>query len=363
LNFTTPLLQEHLKSSAKLINFHGWEMPINYGSQIAEHNTVRNSCGIFDVSHMTILDLSGKENLEFIKYLLANDVASLKEECDALYSPMLNHEGGIKDDLIIYSMKFGFRMIVNCATREKDLAWISKIASSFEVIVKERQDLAMVALQGPKSDNVLKQCIDEISFSKLQKKKTFQGIITKETMITRTGYTGEKGVEILLPKEKATDLWNNVIKAGARPIGLGARDTLRLEAGMNLYGFEMDEMISPLECNMSLYVSLEDKNREFIGKNSYIMKKDSNDYSVLKGMLIDDKAIIRNGQKVFIENGGMNISGVVTSGSFSPSLLKGIALVRIPEAKSTKCFAEVRGKKIRGILGKPKFMKEGKSIF
>ena len=346
-----------------MVDFHGWEMPINYGSQISEHHYVRKACGIFDVSHMTIIDVLDNGANDFMKKLLANDVSNLKEDYDALYSPLLNINGGIKDDLIVSLMPFGFRMVVNCATRSKDLDWIKEISSDFKVDIKEREDLAMIALQGPKSENIIKDCINEKSYAVLEKKKSFQGLLLDEIMISRTGYTGEKGFEIISSKEIIKNIWKQAIKANAKPIGLGARDTLRLEAGMNLYGYEMDESISPLECNMSYYVSLKDKNRDFIGKNSYIMKKKLNNHTVLKGVLIDDRVIIRRGQEIYVEGPKGLITGIVTSGSFSPTLQKSIALVRVPKTDITSCYALVRGKKVNAALGEPRFINQGKSIF
>ena len=344
------------------MDFHGWQMPINYGSQIEEHNAVRNSCGIFDVSHMVFIDIKGDESLKFIKYLLANDVAALKEECDALYTPMLNALGGILDDLIIYLMPFGYRMVMNCATKEKDINWIKKNAQGFQVNIIERNDLSMIAIQGPKWEEIISKCLDKEICLRIKEKKSFEGILSNEMLIAKTGYTGEKGIEVLAPTEDILVLWTKALNASAIPIGLGARDTLRLEAGMNLYGFEMNETTSPLECNMSWCVSLKDKNRDFIGKNSYIMMKNLNNFSVLKGIAVNDKVIIRNGQEIFLEDSDKSI-GIVTSGSFSPTLQKSIALVRVPQSASGSCYAVIRGKKVKGVLGKPKFVKEGKSIF
>jgi aminomethyltransferase len=348
-------------SSAKIVDFHGWDMPINYGSQISEHEAVRNNCGIFDVSHMTILDFEGLEVKKFLRYLLANDINKLKENCDGLYSAMLNDSGGVIDDLIAYKMPFGYRLVVNCATRGEDLKWITSHKNKFEVSMTERKDLCMLAIQGPKSIEVLSKCPAPLVRS-LETKKRQQGVIEKEMFAAKTGYTGELGFEVILPNEQARFLWDNAVTAGAKPIGLAARDTLRLEAGMNLYGFEMDETISPLECNMEWTVSLKDEDRNFMGKEAFIKKKKEKNNHHLVGILLEERAIIRTGQKIFLDK-DRSLNGIVTSGTYSPTLKKSIALARIPKSNKEVCFAEVRGKIIEAKIGKPSFIKQGKIIF
>ena len=361
MNLKTPLYNKHLKSSAKIVDFHGWDMPINYGSQISEHEAVRNNCGIFDVSHMTILDFEGLEVKKFLRYLLANDINKLKENCDGLYSAMLNDSGGVIDDLIAYKMPFGYRLVVNCATRGEDLKWITSHKNKFEVSMTERKDLCMLAIQGPKSIEVLSKCPAPLVRS-LETKKRQQGVIEKEMFAAKTGYTGELGFEVILPNEQARFLWDNAVTAGAKPIGLAARDTLRLEAGMNLYGFEMDETISPLECNMEWTVSLKDEDRNFMGKEAFIKKKKKKNNHHLVGILLEERAIIRTGQKIFLDK-DRSLNGIVTSGTYSPTLKKSIALARIPKSNKEVCFAEVRGKIIEAKIGKPSFIKQGKIIF
>ncbi len=329
-------------------------MPIHYGSQIKEHEIVRNTCGIFDVSHMTILDFSGNQSKSFLRKLLSNDIEKLKEVSDGLYSAMLNDKGYVLDDLIVYKMKFGYRLIVNCATRDKDMSWINEKLINWDVSMEERPDLSILSIQGPKTNQVLSSLENDLFITALNK-RPFSGACMDQTLITRTGYTGEKGVEVVLPDEEARALWGDILSSGAKPIGLGARDTLRLEAGFNLYGNEMDETISPLECNMDWTVDLDDINRDFIGKSSYIDLKKQTSHSVQKGLIFEEKIIVRPGQDIYFEENS-SYQGIVTSGSYSPTLKKPIALARMSINNDDYCYAQVRGKKIRAKITKPKFL-------
>ena len=250
-----------------MVDFYGWNMPLNYGSQLQEHIAVRNNCGAFDISHMTFLDFQGKNCKSFLRTLLANDISNLEDDGDGMYSAMLNESGGVIDDLIIYKMPFGYRLIVNCATRRKDIKWISNHIDDSSVVMLERKDLSMLAIQGPKYNEVISHCLPSSLLTELENKNTFQGVLEEDLFVTKTSYTGELGVEVMLPSKNVEEIWNSVTKNGASPVGLGARDTLRLEAGLNLYGSEMDESISPLECNMQWTVSLNDVDRNFIGKD------------------------------------------------------------------------------------------------
>ncbi len=345
-----------------MIDFHGWDMPINYGSQLSEHEQVRNSCGIFDVSHMTILDFEGKDVKEFLRKLLANDINSLNEDFDGLYSALLNESGGILDDLIAYKLESGYRLVFNCATRESDISWVVSQVGDMNVSFSERLDLSMIAMQGPDVFEVLSRCFSAETSNELKKKRPFQGLMENGTLVTTTGYTGEKGVEIMIDNEKANSLWQKAIQSGARPVGLAARDTLRLEAGMNLYGFEMDKMISPLECNMAWTVSLKDKERSFIGKEAFELKKKNGDHDLLKGLLFEDRCIVRSNQEIFFDEKKTK-KGIVTSGTYSPTLKKSIALARIVHSDKETCLAEVRGKIFTAAIGQPRFIKEGKIVF
>ena len=343
-----------------MVDFNCWSMPINYRSQLAEHAQVRNGTGIFDVSHMTIIDFEGPDSISFLKKLLSNDIGKLINDGDGLYSAMLNNSGGIIDDLIAYKMPFGYRLVVNCGTRDSDLKWINKYSKDFDVMVSERQDLAMLAIQGPNSFELLK----DLSFpiQALEEKKKLQGIVDGNIFAAKTGYTGENGFEIMLPNENAELFWTEALAGGAKPIGLGARDTLRLEAGMNLYGSEMNENISPLECNMEWTVSLEDEDRSFIGKEAFIEKKLSGKFDHLVGIILEERAILRSGQEIYFDQDKTE-KGIVTSGTYSPSLKKPIALARVPVTNKKKCFTEIRGKVLEVKIGKPGFIKEGNYIF
>ena len=361
MNKQTSLYQNHIEANAKMVDFHGWSMPINYGSQINEHNCVRENCGIFDVSHMTILDFEGEDVEQFVRTLIANDVKKLSETYEGLYSAMLNDNGGVIDDLIAYKLENGYRLVVNCATRGEDLKWISEKAKNYSVQMEERDDLSMVAIQGPKSSEVLSNCPAPI-VRELESKKKQQGVYGNDMFATKTGYTGENGFEVILPHALAVGLWRNAIKAGAQPIGLGARDTLRLEAGMNLYGFEMDDSISPFECNMAWTVDFSDEERKFYGKEALTgILKDDKQYELV-GLMLEERAILRQGQKVYFD-ADKELEGVVTSGTYSPTLKKPIALARIPSISAKICFTEMRGKEVFAKIGSPRFIREGKEIF
>ena len=345
-----------------MIDFNGWEMPIHYGSQLEEHKLVRGSCGIFDVSHMTILDIEGSEDKKFLRSLLSNDITSLQENYDGLYSAMLNDGGGVIDDLTAFKMPFGYRLVVNCATRKTDLKWIHENSERKSLTIEEREDLAMIAIQGPWTFKILSKFLSSELMANLTTKQPFQGCTDRDTLVTKTGYTGEIGVEIMLPSKKARALWAKAIDSGAYPTGLAARDTLRLEAGMNLYGSEMDETISPLECNMSWVVSLKDEDRNFIGKQSFLKKREKGDFHTLKGLVFKERSIARSHQEVYFDE-EKEIKGVVTSGSYSPTLKKSIALARIPPTHLRTCVAEIRGKTIKATVGQPRFVRKGKNIF
>jgi aminomethyltransferase len=310
---------------------------------------------------MTILDFKGDDAETFVRKLISNDIKKLTEPYAGLYSAMVNEQGGVIDDLIAYKMENGYRLVVNCATRGEDLKWISSKSRNFKVEMTERDDLSMIAVQGPRSLDVLSACPAPIVRA-LEPKKRQQGVYGNNMFATKTGYTGEIGFEVILPHEQAVNLWQNAIDAGAVPVGLGARDTLRLEAGMNLYGFEMDEFITPFECNMSWTVDFSDSDRDFYGKKALenILKEEN--YNELVGIMLDERTILRQGQKLWF-NENKDLDGIVTSGTYSPTLKKPIALARIPKADLKSCFTEVRDKKVFAKIGSPKFIKEGKEIF
>lgn len=354
----TPLYQDHLQAGAKIVDFAGWDMPIHYGSQIEEHHQVRNDAGMFDVSHMTIVDMKGEKVKDFLKNLLANNIDKCGTPGKALYSCMLNHDGGVIDDLITYYMADDwFRTVVNAATRDKDITWIEQQAHDYGVAITVRDDLAMIAVQGPKARDKAMSCLDSECADKAAGLKPFVAADCGEMFIARTGYTGEDGFEIMLPREQASPLWNKLSAAGVKPIGLGARDTLRLEAGMNLYGTDMDEQISPLAAGLAWTIAWEPQDRAFIGRSALEKSRDTNDQKFV-GLVLTGKGVIRNHQKVVVEGIG---EGEVTSGSFSPTLGKSIAMARVPKSTGDEVMVEIRNKLIPAKVVKPTFVRNGKS--
>ncbi len=353
----TPLYDQHLAMGAKMVDFSGWDMPIHYGSQLQEHHQVRRDAGMFDVSHMTVLDLQGDTVRPFLSYLLANDVARLTNSGDALYSCMLNEDGGVIDDLIVYYMREDwFRMVVNAATRDKDLAWIYAHAEQFQVSTMERVDLAMIAVQGPNAQTRLRAVLGD-NAAGVDTLKPFSAGEFAGLFIARTGYTGEDGFEIMLPNDEATTLWQNLHRQGVAPIGLGARDTLRLEAGMNLYGTDLDETTSPLESGLEWTVAWEPAERDFIGRMALERQRREGVSRKFVGLLLEERGVLRNHQRVIVDG----IEGEITSGSFSPTLGRAIALARVPVDAGSRCEVEIRGKRIPLREVKPPFVRNGKS--
>ncbi|MDH5483655.1 MAG: glycine cleavage system aminomethyltransferase GcvT [Gammaproteobacteria bacterium] len=360
----TVLFDKHVQQGGKIVDFAGWQMPINYGSQIEEHHQVRQDAGMFDVSHMTVVDLTGSRVKAFLQYLLANDVARLKQPGKALYSCMLNEQGGVIDDLIIYGMAINdsaedwVRMVVNAGTRDKDLAWITKQAAAFDVDVKEGSGLAMIAVQGPNAiEKALKVMPLDVSQAAAGLGR-FEGAASGEWFVGRTGYTGEDGFEIILPDSEAMGFWDALFKAGVKPCGLGARDTLRLEAGMNLYGTDMDESTSPLISGLGWTIAWEPADRDFIGRQALEQEKAAGVAQKLVGLVLEDKGVLRGHQKVIVAGAG---EGETTSGTFSPSLKQAIALARVPAATAEQCQVEIRGKLLNARVVKPVFVRDGKS--
>ncbi len=355
----TPLHDLHVSLNARMVDFGGWDMPINYGSQIDEHHFIRQDAGMFDVSHMTIVDLKGDKVKEFLQKLLANDVARLKDSGKALYSCMLNEDGGVIDDLITYYINDTFyRTVVNASTREKDLAWINKQAEPFGVDVIERDDYAMIAVQGPNARAKAHKALGDDAEEKLNDMAPFYIRDYGDLSVARTGYTGEDGYEIMLPEKDASALWSRLLEADVKPCGLGARDTLRLEAGMNLYGNDMDETISPLEAGLGWTVAWEPAERDFIGRKAIAKQKEQGVERKLVGLVLEDKGVLRDHQKVIVD--GLE-AGEVTSGSFSPTLSKAIAFARVPKDTGDKCKVEMRGKQLTARVVKPPFVRNGKS--
>jgi aminomethyltransferase len=352
----TVLYNKHLESKAKMVDFGGWDMPVHYGSQINEHHQVRREAGVFDVSHMTVIDLSGTKVREFLQYLLANDVGRLKKPGKALYSCLLNEQGGVIDDLIVYFQADNqFRMVVNAATRAKDIAWITQQSQAFGLKIRERDDLAMLAVQGPQARDIVNSLLkNDLSLETLA--PFYATWNNDELFVARTGYTGEDGFEIILPAQQTTDFWDNLLKAGVNPIGLGARDTLRLEAGMNLYGTDMDENYSPLESGLGWTVAFEPKERHFIGRNALEIQRDKGGHPIMVGLVLRDKGILRGHQIVSTPNG----EGQITSGSFSPTLGVSIAFARLPAGQYEQVMVTIRNKQLPAQVVKPPFVRRGK---
>ena len=334
-------------------------MPIHYGSQIEEHHAVRQAAGMFDVSHMTIVDISGAAATEYLQKLLANDVAKLTDMGKALYSGMLNENGGVIDDLIVYRTESGYRAVVNCATREKDLAWMEQQAAGFDVMLNERPELGIVSIQGPQAIAAVKTVLTEQA-ALIDSLGVFFAKPAGEWFIARTGYTGEDGLEIMVPNGEIAEFWQAVLDAGVRACGLGARDTLRLEAGMNLYGSDMDESVSPLESAMGWTVAWQPQTRDFIGRAALAEQKSAGVSQKLVGLVLETRGVLRGHQKVIAENGEI---GEITSGTFSPTLGYSIALARVPAAVGDSAKVEIRGKQLDVKVVRPPFVRNGVRVY
>ena len=361
----TVLNEVHRDLQARMVPFGDWDMPVNYGSQIEEHHAVRQHAGMFDVSHMQALDLKGSRARDLLRFLLANDVAKLKAPGKALYSCMLNERGGVIDDLIVYFMQDDwFRLVVNAGTAEKDIAWISRHAVEFDVGVQVRDDLAMIAVQGPeareKTIPLLQKFSDDAFAKAASELKIFSATGQGDWFVGRTGYTGEDGFEVLMPDTEAIDFWLALKDAGVQPCGLGARDTLRLEAGMNLYGSDMDEDTSPLEAGLSWTVALEPEDRKFIGRQPLEALKAAGNLKKFVGLILQGRGVLRDHQKLF---DGEKQVGEITSGGFSPTLNKAIAFARIEAGASSELSVEIRGKKLPVETVRLPFARAGKACY
>ena len=352
----TVLNATHRALGAKMVDFGGWDMPLNYGSQIEEHHAVRRDAGMFDVSHMTVVDLHGANTRAFLRRLLANSVDKLKVSGKALYSCMLTETGGVIDDLIVYFLSEDFfRVVVNAATRDKDLPWIESQAAAFDVKVTERKDLAMIAVQGPQARAKVQSLLTPVTREKAIKIGKFVACEGDGLFIARTGYTGEDGYEIIVPENQAADLWNRLLAAGVKPAGLGARDTLRLEAGMNLYGQDMDESVTPWEAGLAWTVAL-DAGRDFIGRVVLEQQQAQGVPREMIGLVMDDKGVLRHGQRVVTAHG----DGEILSGTFSPTLGKAIAFARVPAGTRGSAQVDIRGKLVPVRVVKYPFVRENK---
>jgi aminomethyltransferase len=356
----TPLAQIHIAAGARMVDFGGWEMPLAYGSQLEEHHAVRTQAGMFDVSHMQSVDVTGSGATAFLRRLIANDVAKLTTVGRALYSCMLNPEGGVIDDLIVYF--FGperYRIVVNAATAEKDIDWMRKVAQAeaLDVVIAPRPDLAMIAVQGPVARAALWTARPAWRAATEPLAAFNAAFVDADTLVARTGYTGEDGFEIVLPADHIGALWNDLAAGGVRPCGLGARDTLRLEAGMNLYGQDMDEATLPAQAGLSWTVSLKDPERHFVGRDAV---EAFNRPAAFVGLKLSERGVMRAHMAVRSAQG----DGEITSGTMSPTLGVSVAFARMPGGVSAgqSVEVEIRGKWIPATVCKLPFVRNGKAV-
>ena len=349
----TPLNKSHIELGAKMVNFSNWEMPISYSSLIEEHNAVRNTVGIFDVSHMSVFDFDGDNQVAFFKKIFANDIKKIYKDDKAIYGALLNEEGGILDDLIIYHANNKFRLVSNCSTREQNRQWFEKHAVEFGVKVMERSDMGILAIQGPDALNKILE-IKEID-NQVNTLQSFRCMFEGDKLYARTGYTGEDGLELIVPTKDINHLWDQALELGCTPIGLGARDTLRLEAGLNLYGNDMTINNHPYESNMGWTIDMSDENREFIGKDA-LLSIDQSKSQIIVGIILQDKGVLRSGYEITHEQG----KGVVLSGSYSPTLQSSIGLARVDQGYKENGKVMIRNKLLNIDFVSPRFLGQGK---
>ena len=356
----TPLFELHRELGARIVDFGGWDMPVQYSSQIGEHHAVRRAAGVFDVSHMCVVDLKGVRVRAFLRMLVANDVDKLLRPGKALYTCMLNESGGVVDDLIVYYLSDSwFRLVVNAGTRDKDLAWIRRHAREFDVSIVERTELAMLAIQGPEARGKAAKLLSRVGAATAMELDTFVGREIDGWFVARTGYTGEDGFEVMLPASDAVRVWRELNALGVASCGLGARDTLRLEAGMNLYGNDMDEKTHPFESGLAWTVAMEPSERRFIGREALQAIKTQGSARKLVGLLLEDRGVLRSHQHVVVP--GLE-AGEITSGTFSPTLERSIAFARVPVGTGQQVQVDIRGKLLNAKVVKPPFVRFGKAV-
>ena len=349
----TALNKSHIELGAKMVNFSDWEMPISYSSLIEEHNAVRNTAGIFDVSHMSVFDFDGGNQVAFFEKIFANDIKKISKDNKAIYGALLNEEGGILDDLIIYHANDKFRLVSNCSTREQNKQWYEKHAVEFGVKVIERSDVGILAIQGPDALNKI-LAIKEID-AQVNNLQSFECMFEGDKLYARTGYTGEDGLELIVPTKDINHLWNQALALGCVPIGLGARDTLRLEAGLNLYGNDMTINNHPYESNLGWTIDMSDENRQFIGKDALLSIDQSKSQKIV-GIILKDKGVLRSGYEITHEQG----KGVVLSGSYSPTLQFSIGLARVDQGYQQNGKVIIRNKVLNIDFVSPRFLGQGK---
>lgn len=357
----TPLYDAHIQAGAMMVPFAGRQMPMHYGSQLEEHHFVRQSVGVFDVSHMNVVDLSGTGAKAFLQHVLANDVVRCQAPGKAIYSCMLNEQGCVIDDLIVYGCADNaYRLVLNAATHDKDMAWLEQHIHAFDARLEEQTDLAMLAVQGPQAETKALAVLPEAWKDKIKDLKPFTSVQEGDWFVARTGYTGEDGFEIMLPGSLALDFWNELLNVGVKPCGLGARDTLRLEAGMSLYGQDMDESVTPWESNLGWTLALDNEFRDFVGRGALEAQVTAGFTQKLVGLILQGRGVLRQGQRVVID--GLE-DGIITSGSFSPTLQQGIALARVPYETAGQCAVEIRGKLCPVNVVKPPFVRFGQPAY
>ena len=355
----TPLYDEHVAAGARMVEFGGWDMPLQYASALGEHHAVRQACGIFDVSHMTVVDVLGPDARSFLGRLLANDIGKLQRPGQGLYSCMLNDAGGVVDDLIVYWTRDDrFRVIVNAATRAQDLAWFARVADRDDVVLRHRDDLLMLAVQGPAARQLAAPLLPHGAGAAALALKPFEALLHDDLFVARTGYTGEDGFEVVLPVVAGMALWSALAGAGATRCGLGARDTLRLEAALNLYGQDMDASTSPLTSGLAWTVTFAPADRDFRGRTALEQQKAAGILDKLTGLLLEDRGIMRHGQRVLTPAG----EGVITSGGFSPTMERSIALARVPVEAEGACQVEIRGALRAARIVRPPFVRHGRVL-
>jgi len=359
----TPLHSRHLSASAHMGPFAGWEMPIHYGSQIEEHLQVRRAAGVFDVSHMVVADLHGHDCTVFLQTLLANDVAKLDEDGTALYSCMLNENGGVIDDLIVYRCAADhYRLVLNAGTATNDLEWIAEQSKNLAITIRRRNELAILAVQGPEARQIVAGLVGREST--LLNLPRFRSVTVDDLFIARTGYTGEDGFEVILPADQALQLWDQLLAAKVVPVGLGARDTLRLEAGLCLYGQDLDIHTTPLDSGLAWTIAWQPESRDFTGRSA-LTARSLQTNALFTGLLLEDKGVLRSGMTLLQSE---RVIGITTSGGFSPTLQRSIAFTRIDAAyveglNTAPLFVDIRGKQKSVRLVPLPFIKNGKITF
>ena len=355
----TPLYEQHIALGAEMAEIGGRVLPLHFGSQIEEHQQVRKECGMFDVSFITVIDVEGKQAKEFLQYLLANDVSLLKNEGRVLYSLVLNQQAGIVNDVLVYQTSNGYRLLFNADIPEHIIEWLTTHQSNFDVVFEVEKDRAVLSIQGPRAIAKMLEVLDAKYTELLSELKPLYGISVGDWFISRSGYTGEDGVEIVLSKTDAEQLWISLVGYGVMPIGMRARDTLRLEAGYNLYGADMDKATSPLSCNMDWSIAWEPIERQFVGRKALEAKLKLGQRSKLIGLVSEERGSLHNGQIVRIASIG---DGIITSTSFSPTLGKCIALARVPIQTGTRAEVEIKGKWYPVRVVPPRFVSRGKIL-